>query len=74
MMKAEQPIRLQPLSAEKVGVTLGNDVWLGAGVTVLPGVTIGNGAVIGSGSVVTKDVPDYEIWAGAPAKKIGQRK
>ena len=36
---------------------------------VKAGVKIGNGAIIGMGSVVTKDVPDYEIWAGNPAKK-----
>lgn len=49
---------------------IGNDVWIGAGTTVLSGRTIGNGAVIGAGSVVTKNVGDYEIWAGNPAKFI----
>ena len=72
-IKAGLAIRLQPQSTERLGVTLGNDVWLGAGVTVTPGVTIGNGAVIGSGAVVTRDVPPFEIWAGVPAKKIGER-
>ncbi len=52
---------------------IGNDVWIGCGVTVIAGVRIGNGAIIGAGSVVTKDIPDYEIWAGVPAKKIRQR-
>lgn len=42
-------------------VTIGNDVWIGARVTILPGVKIGNGCIIGAGSVVTKDIPDYAI-------------
>lgn len=57
----------------KQGIVLGDDVWLGAGVSVMPGVTIGNGAVIGANSVVTKDVPENEIWAGTPAAKISER-
>ena len=52
---------------------IGNDVWIGENVMIKPGVKIGNGAVIGMGSIVTKDIPDYEIWAGNPAKKIRDR-
>lgn len=52
---------------------VGNDVWIGSNVCILRGVTIGDGAVIGAGAVVTHDVGPYEIWAGIPAKKIGQR-
>jgi len=47
---------------------IGNDVWFGANSIVMPGIKIGNGAVIGAGSIVTKDVPDYAIVAGVPAK------
>jgi len=54
-------------------VTIGDDVWLGAGVIVLPGVTIADGAVIGAGSVVTESVGAYEIRAGNPARTIGVR-
>lgn len=50
-----------------------NDVWIAANVIVKQGITIENGAVIGMGSVVTKDIGEYEIWAGNPAKKIGNR-
>lgn len=58
---------------EEEAIRLENDVWLGTGVTVLKGVKIGRGAVVGSGSVVTKSIPQYEIWAGVPARKIGSR-
>jgi len=53
--------------------SIGNDVWIGAGASILRGVKIGDGAVIGAGAVVTKDVEPYSIVAGVPAKKIGQR-
>ena len=52
---------------------IGNDVWIGANVTVLKGVKIGNGAIIGAGSVVTKNIPDYAIAVGSPAKVIKYR-
>ncbi|NLN48091.1 MAG: CatB-related O-acetyltransferase [Clostridiales bacterium] len=51
-------------------VIVGNDVWIGNKATVLSGVKIGNGAIIGAGAIVTKDVPDYAIVAGVPAKII----
>jgi len=49
-------------------VTIGNDVWIGARVTILSGVTIGDGAVIGACSCVTRDVPAYAVASGVPAK------
>lgn len=54
-------------------VTIGNDVWIGYGATIMSGVTIGNGAIIGAKSVVTKDVEPYAIVAGNPAEKKGYR-
>ena len=51
-------------------IHIGNNVWLGAGVTVLPGITVGDNAIIGAGSVVTKDVPANAIVAGNPAHLI----
>lgn len=52
---------------------IGNDVWIAANVSIMRNVKIGDGAVIGAGAVVTRDIPPYEIWAGVPARKIGQR-
>lgn len=52
---------------------IGNDVWIGSNSVIKAGVTIGDGAVIGAGAVVTKDVPDYAIVAGVPAKVIRYR-
>lgn len=54
-------------------ITIGHDVWIGSRATILDGVTVGNGAVIASNAVVTKDVPDYAIVAGIPAKVIRYR-
>ena len=52
---------------------IGNDVWIGANVSICQGVTIGDGAVIGACSLVNKDVEPYAVYAGIPAKKIKQR-
>jgi len=54
-------------------IEIGCDVWLGCNVIVLKGVIIGNGAIVAAGSVVTKAIPENEIWAGVPAKKIKDR-
>lgn len=51
-------------------ITVGDNVWFGAGCVVLPGVTIGDGAVVAAGAVVSKDVPANAIVAGVPAKVV----
>lgn len=56
----EEPQRKQTI--------VGNDVWIGSRAIIMEGVNIGNGVVIGSGAVVTKDVPDYAIVVGVPAR------
>lgn len=54
-------------------VSIGHDVWIGHGAIILPGRRIGTGAVVAGGAVVTKDVPDYTIVAGNPARIIRRR-
>lgn len=68
----EVPMNLQPYIEKDIVV--GNDVWLGSNTVILSGVKIGNGAVIAAGSVVTKDIREYVIAGGIPAKPIKSRK
>lgn len=58
---------------KNIPVVIGNDVWIGANVSILPGVHIGDGAVLAAGAVVNKDVEPYEIVGGVPAKHIKYR-
>lgn len=67
------PMNIQGSAVPKK-VVIGNDVWIGTRAIILPGTTIGNGAIIGAGAVVTKDVPEYGIVGGVPAKLIRNRK
>ena len=53
-------------------ITVGNNVWIGANVTILPGITIGDNSIIGAGSVVTKDIPSNVIAVGNPCKVLRQ--
>jgi acetyltransferase-like isoleucine patch superfamily enzyme len=62
------PMRDQACTS--VGITIGDDVWIGAGVKILDGVRIGTGCVIGAGAVVSKSLPDYAIAVGIPARVV----
>lgn len=61
-----QPGRKEP-------IVIVADVWIGANAVILRGVTIGRGAIVAAGAVVTRSVPEFEIWGGVPAKKLGVR-
>ncbi|WP_324184883.1 acyltransferase [Endobacterium cereale] len=67
----DTPINDQPHIT--LGITIGDDVWIGANAVILDGVTIGRGAVIAAGAVVTKDIPELGIAAGVPAKVVRRR-
>ena len=60
-------------AATGAAVTIGSKAWLSCRTTVLPGVTIGEGAVLAAGAVAAKDVADYIVAGGIPAKKIADR-
>lgn len=67
----DEPMRTQPYTSKKVVIE--DDVWFGAGVSVLPGVTIGKGSIIGARAVVSKSIPPYSIAFGVPAKVYRSR-
>ena len=66
--------RIDEQGVSTKAVTIGDDVWIGANAVILPGVTIGRHAVVAAGAVVTKDVPDYCVVGGVPAKIIRKLK
>jgi acetyltransferase-like isoleucine patch superfamily enzyme len=56
------------LTCEEIIIKKG--AWIGAGASILPGVTVGKYAIVGAGAIVTKDVPDYAVVVGIPAKVV----
>jgi acetyltransferase-like isoleucine patch superfamily enzyme len=70
--RTDIPIWHQP-SLSKGGITLEDDIWIGASCTILDGVKIGKGAVIGAASLVNKDIESYTVNAGVPTKVIKKR-
>ena len=71
--RTDIPMRLQGYEEAKT-CTIGDDVWIGRRAMIMPGVTIGSHSIIAAGAVVTKDVPEYAIVGGVPAKVIKYRK
>jgi acetyltransferase-like isoleucine patch superfamily enzyme len=71
-IQPDQPIHLQPTTSR--GIVVGDDVWLGAQCGVTDGTRIGAHAVVAMGAVVTRDVPEWAIVAGVPARVIGDRR
>jgi acetyltransferase-like isoleucine patch superfamily enzyme len=53
-----------------ISVSIGDDCWIGGNTTIMPGVKIGKGCTIGASSVVTKDIPDFSVAIGSPARVV----
>lgn len=71
---SEHDLENENFTARLEPVEIGDYVFIGPRVIILPGVKVGRGAVVGAGAVVTKDVPEFAIVGGVPAKIIGERK
>lgn len=70
--RIDVPMNQQGFEPERTKY-IGDDVWIGRNVTILPGANVGSHCIIGAGAVVTRDVPDYAIVGGVPAKVIRYR-
>jgi acetyltransferase-like isoleucine patch superfamily enzyme len=70
-MSAKAPREMQQTKRSRT--IIGKNAIVFSNAVVMPGVTVGEGAVVAAGAVATKDIPPFEIWAGVPARKIGQR-
>lgn len=68
---------MKEVDAKRVGedgmVVIEDDFWIGACAIILKGVTVGEGSVIGAGAVVTRDIPPYSVYTGAPAERLRPR-
>lgn len=71
---SEHDVNDEKFAAVTAPVKIGDYVFIGPRAIILPGVKIGKGAVVGAGAVVTKDVAEFKIVGGVPAKEIGERK
>jgi len=70
---SEHDFNSEDFHAVSAPVTIGDYVFIGPRAIILPGVTVGKGAIIAAGAVVTKDIPDFAMVGGIPAKVIGER-
>lgn len=71
---SEHDLESADFKAREESVEIGDYVFIGPRAIILPGVKIGKGAVVAAGAVVTKDIPEFKIAGGVPAKEIGERK
>jgi maltose O-acetyltransferase len=71
---ADQDFSVKPVQTRQGDVSIGDYCWVGVNVFIGPGVRVGKNCVIGANSVVTRDIPDFEIWGGVPAKFIRRKK
>lgn len=71
-MDPDEPVFKQPLTSK--GIIIGDDVWIGSNVVVLDGVRVGSHAVLAAGAVVTKDVPEWSVVGGNPARRLRDRR
>jgi acetyltransferase-like isoleucine patch superfamily enzyme len=67
-------IKEQRFMDSKGGIVIEDDVWVGANCVILDGSIIRKGAVIGANSMVNGEIPEYSIYVGSPARKVGERK
>lgn len=65
--------RIREQGETRIGIKIGNDVWIGGGAIILDGVSIGDGAVVAAGAVVNRDVASLEVVGGVPGRKISVR-
>lgn len=73
IFNSEHDLNKDDFSAIEEPVEIGDYVFIGPRVIILPGVKVGEGAIVAAGAVVTKDVPEFAIVGGVPAKVIGER-
>lgn len=71
-MAPDEPIRAQAVRSQ--GIVVGRDVWIGAQATITDGVRISDHAVVAAGAVVTRDVMEFQVVGGVPARPIGDRR
>ena len=71
----QTPLHIEevPAFAETSPVVIGSDVWIGAQSLIMGGIALGHGAIVGAGSIVTRDIPEYAIAVGSPARVIRYR-